>query len=83
MNKFKNIISNIVILILAISVLVLIWKNKPELAIALGGILIKIFVPFFTKELELEKHRQQLLFEKNMIHMRNISISLMTIITFL
>lgn len=64
MNILKNIVSYLVIILIALAVLFLITKNKYELAVAMAGILLTMFIPFFTKDLELEKHRQQLLFEK-------------------
>lgn len=64
MNNFKNIVLYSSIGLLSLSVYVLILKCQYGTAVAMAGILLTIFIPFFTKDLELEKHRTQLLFEK-------------------
>lgn len=64
MENFKNIILYSSIGLLSLCIFALIISKQYGSAVALGGIFVTIFVPFFTKNLELEKHRQQLLFEK-------------------
>jgi hypothetical protein len=58
--NIKNIILLLSIGILALSILFTVINQKYEIAVALAGIYSAIFIPFFTKNLELAKHRQSL-----------------------
>ena len=64
MNKTKEIIFCLIILLLSIGIVLLIYKEEYGISVALAGILATMSVPFITKDLELEKHRQKMLFEK-------------------
>lgn len=59
-----NIILFLILLILAISVIICIHRGKYDTSVGIAAILASIAVPFCTKNLELEKHRQQFLYEK-------------------
>lgn len=54
----------LIIFFLAISVLICVIRQKYEISVALAGIFSSIFIPFFTKNLEIEKHQKQFLYEK-------------------
>ena len=61
--KTKNISPAIVIIILLFVIIMLTIKEQYEYMIAFSGIVFGILAPYFTKDVELEKHRQQLIFE--------------------
>ena len=62
--KFTNLLFTIILLILSTSVILSIVKENYESAIGIAAIIASMAIPFCTKNLELEKHRQQFLFEK-------------------
>ena len=62
--KTKNISPAIVIIILLFVIIMLTIKEQYEYMIAFSGIVFGILAPYFTKDVELEKHRQQLIFER-------------------
>ena len=62
--KATDVILGLSLLTLAIAVILLVNNSKYDSAIALSAIIASITIPFITKNLELEKHQKQLLYEK-------------------
>jgi hypothetical protein len=62
--KATDVILGLSLLTLAIAVILLVNNSKYDSAIALSEIIASITIPFITKNLELEKHQKQLLYEK-------------------
>jgi len=64
MTFIKNILLWIVFIIFSISLLMCVIKGKSEIAVALAGIVASMVIPFGTKNIELEKQKEQFLYEK-------------------
>lgn len=62
--KATDIILGLSMVILAIAVVIMVNCKKYDSAIALSAIMASIIIPFCTKNLELEKHQKQFLYEK-------------------
>ncbi len=62
--KATDIILGLSMLVLAIAVVIMVYYTKYDSAIALSTIMASIIIPFCTKNLELEKHQKQFLYEK-------------------
>lgn len=62
--KPVNIILGLTIILFASAVVIAVVKSKYDSAVAISAIIASIAIPFFTKDLELEKHHQQFLYER-------------------
>ncbi len=61
---FKHSIPVTIIVTLLVIVIILAIKEQYEYMIAFSGIVFGILAPYFSKNVELEKYRQQLIFER-------------------
>lgn len=62
--KATDIIIALSFFALSVAVVLLVKSTKYDSAVAVAAIMVSIVIPFATKNLELEKHQQQFLFEK-------------------
>ncbi len=62
--KATDIILGLSMALLAVAVVIMVGYEKFDSAIALSAIMASIIIPFCTKNLELEKHQKQFLYEK-------------------
>lgn len=62
--KATDVILGLSMFILAVAVVLLVTYKRYDSAVAISAVMASIIIPFCTKNLELEKHRRQFLFEK-------------------
>jgi len=78
----KNVGLMIFVIIFATSILICVIKQKYEIAIALAGIFIPFCTPFFTKNLELNKYKQEIVINDKCNCYKEIYYYLSTIIEY-
>ena len=62
--KATDIIIALSFFALSVAVVLLVKSTKYDSAVAVAAIMVSIIIPFATKNLELEKHHKQFLYEK-------------------
>ncbi len=66
-----------VIVVFLISILTFALQQKGEVVVSLSGLLVALLaLPYFTFDIELRKHKQQLLFEERLREIRRLLASL-------
>jgi hypothetical protein len=72
----KNIIPLIVIAVSLFVIIFLAIKNKYEYMLAFSGIIFGLLTPYFSKNVEIEKSKQQFIFERKQTAYSNLMSSL-------